>query len=54
MSNLNHFIGQYNWKEIDFLSEQKDWKIFELNNKSIVNMLFVPQNTEKICIQIKT
>ena len=35
ISNLKPFIDQYNWKEIDFPSEQKDWKKFELNNKSI-------------------
>ena len=28
-------IDQYNWKEIDFPSHKKDWKKFELNNKSI-------------------
>ena len=48
ISNLKPFIDQYNWKEIDFPSEQKDWKNFELNNKTIaVNILFVPYNTEK-------
>ena len=25
-------IIKYNWKEIDFLSQKKDWKIFEKNN----------------------
>ena len=36
------------WKEVDFPSEKKDWKKFELNNKSIaVNNLFVPYGTEK-------
>ena len=46
---LKPFINKYNWKEIDFPSEQKDWKKFELNNKSIaLNILFVPCNTEKI------
>ena len=44
VSNLKHFIDQYNWKE-----KEKDWKKFELNNKSIaLNILFVPHNTEKI------
>ena len=28
------FIDQYNWKETDIPSYKKDWKNFELNNKS--------------------
>ena len=28
------FIDQHNWKEIDNPSYEKDWKKFELNNKS--------------------
>ena len=53
--NLKHFIDEYNWKEIDFPSEQKDWKIFELNNKTIsLNILFVPYNTEKIRLAYKS
>ena len=36
------------WKEVDFPSEKKDWKKFELNNKSIaLNNLFVLYGTEK-------
>ena len=27
-SNLNPFIDQYNWKEIEFPSHPKDWKKF--------------------------
>ena len=26
LSKIKSFITQYNWKEIDFPSEQKDWK----------------------------
>ena len=53
--NLKHFIDEYNWKEIDFPSEQKDCKIFELNNKTIsLNILFVPYNTEKIRLAYKS
>ena len=49
ISNIKLFIDQYNWKEIDFPSHSKDWKKFELNNKSIaLNILYVPHNTEKI------
>ena len=35
ISKIKPFIDQYNWKEISFPSYQKDWKKFELNNKSI-------------------
>ena len=49
ISKIKSFIDQYNWKEIDFPSHGKDWKKFELNNKSIaLNILYVPHNTEKI------
>ena len=35
-------------EKISFLSRQKDWKKFELNNKSIaLNILYVPHNTEE-------
>ena len=49
ISNFKTFIDQYNWKDIDFPSHSKDWKKFESNNKSIaLNILYVPNNTEKI------
>ena len=32
MSKNKPFIDQYNWKEIDFPSEKKDWKKLEQNN----------------------
>ena len=35
ISKIKPFIDQYNWNEIDFPSTGKDWKKFELNNKSI-------------------
>ena len=51
---MKPFISQYNWKEADFPSEQKDWK-FELNIKSnALNILFVPYNTEKIRLVYKS
>ena len=56
ISNVKPFIDQYNWKEVDFQSHKKDWKKFELNNKSIaLSILYVPYNTEKnkACIQFK-
>ena len=49
ISNIKHFIDQYNWKGIDFPSGIKDWKKFEQNNKTIVvNILYVPPNTKTI------
>ena len=27
------FFDPYNWKDIEFLSQSKDWKKFEQNNK---------------------
>ena len=49
ISKIKPFIDQYNWKETDVLSKQKEWKKSELNNKSITcDILFVPQNTEEI------
>ena len=54
--NLKHFINQYDWKEIDFPAEaSKDWKKFELNNKTIaLNVLHVPYNTENIRLAYKS
>ena len=52
---LKAFINQYNLKEIDFPSAGKDWKKFELNNKSIsLNILYVPHKTEKIILAYKS
>ena len=49
ISTFKPFINQYNWKEIDFPSNGKDWKKFESNNQSIaLNILHVPHNTQKI------
>ena len=47
--HIEPFIDQYNWDEINFRSDQKDWKEFESNNKSIaVNVLYAPHNTKQI------
>ena len=55
ISKIKTFIDQYNWKEIDFLSHNKDWKKFESNNKSIaLNNLYVPYNSEKIRHEYKS
>ena len=42
ISNLKPFSDQYNWKDIEFPSQAKDWKKFEQNNKTIaLNILSV-------------
>ena len=49
ITKIMAFIDQYNLKEIDFPANKKDWKKFELINKSVaLNILYVPDNTEKI------
>ena len=53
--NIIPFISKYNWKEIDFPAEPKDWKKFQQNNKTIaLNMLYILQNTEQICCAYKS
>ena len=43
ITKIKHFIDQYDWKEIKFPSNKKDWKNFESNNKSVaLNILCVP------------
>ena len=55
VSKIKPFIDQYNWNDIDFRSTGKDWKKFELNNKSIaLNILYVPHNTGKIHLAYKS
>ena len=55
ISKIRPFIDQYNWKEIDFPSQSKDWKKFEENNETIaLNILFLPHNTEKIRFSYKS
>ena len=49
ISKIKSFIGKYDWKEIDFPSQGKDWKKFESNNKSVaLNILYLACKTEKI------
>ena len=51
LSKIKPFIDQYNWsvKEIDFPSHEQNRKKFELSNKAMVlNMLYVPHNTEEV------
>ena len=49
LSKIRPFIDQYNWSEINFPSNQKYWKKFQSNNKSIaLNSLYVPHSTKDI------
>ena len=49
LSKMRPFIYQYNWDEINFPSNQKDWMKFESNNKSIaLNVLYISHNTKDI------
>ena len=55
VSKIKPFIGQYNWKDIDFPFTSKDWKRFELNNESVaLNILYVPHKTVKIHLAYKS
>ena len=53
VSQIKPFINQYDWKEIDFPSHQKDWKKLLLITIAL-NILFVPYNTEKIRLAYKS
>ena len=49
INNINPFMNQYDWKEIEFPSHKKDWTKFESNNNSIaLDVLYFPHNSEKI------
>ena len=54
ISKIKPFIEQYNWKDIDFPSTNKDWEKFELNNEIALNILYVPHNTKKNRIAYKS
>ena len=46
LSKIKPFIGKYNWKDIEFPSNKKDWKKIESNNESIA--IKVSHNSEEI------
>ena len=48
ISKIKPFIENYNWKDIDFPPTSKDWRKLELNNKIVLNILYVLHNTKKI------
>ena len=54
ISNIELFIDQYNWEDVDFHAGIKDWERFERNNKTIaLNILFIPHNTKTINLTYK-
>ena len=48
ISKIKPFINQYNWKDIDFVPTNKDWRKLKLNNDIALNILCIPHNTKKI------
>ena len=55
ISKLEPYINKYNWEGKEFPAGPKDWKKFERNNKTIVlNMLFIPHNTEIIRVAYRS
>ena len=54
-SKIKPFIDQYNWKEISFISQQKDWKTFDSNTKSIsLNIFYFGHNNKEIRHEYKS
>ena len=54
-SKIKPFIDKYNWKEISFLSQQKDWKTFDSNTKSIsLNIFHFGHNNKEIRHEYKS
>ena len=55
ISKIKPFIENYNWNDINFPANKKDWNKFEANNKNVaLNILYVPLNTKKIEIAYKS
>ena len=50
ISKIKPFIDGYNWKDIKFPSNLKDWKKFEQNNNNTIalNILFVPHSAKLV------
>ena len=42
------FINKYNWKEMNFSSNKKEWNKLEKNKSVALKILYVPHNTEEI------
>ena len=49
ISKIRPFINEYNWSEINFPYNQKNWNKFESKNESIaLNILYIPHNTKDV------
>ena len=49
ISQLQSFIKNYNWDNVDFSEGHKDYSAFDKNNNGIaINILFVPYKTKEI------
>ena len=47
--NILPHIPKFNWKDIEFPAEHKDYSAFEKNNNDItLNILYIPHNMEEI------
>ena len=48
INKIMPFITKYNWNNINFTSQRKDWERFEKDNTDIaLNILSVPRNKKK-------
>ena len=55
ISKIKQFLSKYNWKNMEFLSQRKDWETFERNNDHIaLNILSVPFNKKTIELKYKS
>ena len=55
VSKLRPYINNYNWSDIYFPVELKEWKKFEKNNESIaLNILFVPNDSKDMRLAYKS
>ena len=54
ISKIKPFINNYNWKDIDFPSTNKDWKKIESNNEVALIILYVPNGTKKTNIAYRS
>ena len=52
---VKSFIDKYNWNDINFPANKKDWNRFEVNNKNVaLNILYVLFKTKKIEMAYKS
>ena len=55
ISKINKYTSKYNWNQINFPTQRKDWEKFERDNENIaLNISSVPFNKKKIELQYKS